>query len=263
MNYLKQLIMDNNFLKDVVGNDKSLIRFLILIAVTLIVALATTWLLFRYLKKQNSDVEVSFSSEGATLIVSEKSKKAIFLLPASVPWVNTGIIVNENTPIKFTTSGRVHLAINNLVKAAEANIKPRIEWTGPEGYDAGLAEKDRYRTSILISPKSKLGKIIGYVKSPNDIIPGPKNRSPANIFEVESNIVFTPSKTGELWLCVNDFLLSPNDSDSHKAYVGDTQGRERSERIQEFNKIVSQGYWEIWFDDNIGEYMLQIDLNSK
>ncbi len=264
MNFLKLSKMDNNLLKDVIGNDKSLIRFLILISVAFTVAVITTWILFSYLKRQNSDFEVSFSSEGATIIVSKNSRKAIFLLPASKPWVNTGIIVNKDKPITFTASGRVHLAINNLVKSAEANIKPQVKWTGPEGYDSGLAEKDRYRSPILISPRSNLGKIIGFVKSPNDITPGPKYRSPNNTFEVENNTVYTPKETGELWLCINDFLLGPEDDEkSLKAYIGETRGREREKRIQEFNKILTQGYWEIWFDDNIGEYMLQIDLTNN
>jgi len=256
--------MDNNFLNIILGNDKNLIRFLILIAITFLVAGSTTCLLFKYLRKENSEVEVSFSSGGATIIVSESSKKAIFLLPASIPWVNTGIFVDQNAAIKFTTSGRVHLAINNLVKSAEANVKPRVEWTGPTGYASGLAQKDQNRTSILISPKSKLGKIIGFIKRSNDITPSANNPRPSNIFEIEDNREYKFSEPGELWLCVNDFLMSPNDGDlSYKAYIGATTGKEQQERIREFKQIVNQGYWEIWFDDNIGEYMLQIDMDNK
>ena len=252
---------NSNFFSTAISSYGNLTRFIILICLAIIVAGLTTWLLLKKLNKDKSDLNVSFSENGATLIINSSGSKALFLLPASAAWLNTGIEIENNSSLIFTTSGKVNLGINNLVKSAEANTKPRSIWTDPIGYNVSLQAKDRMRTNILVKPESKLGTVIGFIQKPGDVPPGENNPRPPSTFEVQNNKTFTSSSKGQLWLSVNDFLMSPKERElSKQAFIGESIGRERKEREKEFENIENQAYWNLWFDDNIGEYLIQIDI---
>lgn len=254
----------SNFLTTLVSSDEALKRFFLLALISAIVAAGTSWFILKILDKENTDLQVAFSENGATTIKINKSEsKALFLLPASSTWVNTGISLTEKSIVTFNTSGKINLGVNNLVKAADKNIMPKSVWTGPNGYSVKLEAKDAGRTKLLVNPDGELGTIIGYIEKQGDTKPGVSNPRPTNIFEIHSGSQISKKEKGTLWLCINDFLMSSKElSLSYSGYVGDTKGEERKKRETEFLNISQNGYWHLWFDDNIGEYLIQMEIKE-
>jgi hypothetical protein len=72
------------------------------------------------------------------------------------------------------------------------------------------------------------------------------------------------NQKGRLWLTINDFVLSNND-DSKKKFLMNQEslkiryGRTTEQQMTIWKEIVAKQYWELFFDDNIGNYLIQIE----
>lgn len=218
-----------------------------------------------------ADVEISFNREGATVITrGSQVRKAIVLLPANKPWLNTGLDVAKGQKVSLTASGSVNLAIHRLVEAAQQHRRPRLGWLGPEGgkhpYPNDL---ENARSKYLITPDpNNYGTVLACVVPYNDPAPGKENPRPKGVQPVGSSGSLTAEADGKLWLVVNDVILS---DESRDAYVADQkildavygEGKVTVEQKDaEWGEIKSRRYYDAFFDDNAGEFLIQIDFTK-
>jgi hypothetical protein len=218
-----------------------------------------------------ADVEISFNEKGATVITrGNKVRKAIVLLPASKPWLNTGLDVAKGQKVTVTASGSVNLAIHRLVEAAQAHKRPRLGWLGPEGgkhpYPNDL---ENARSRYLIAPDpNNYGTVLACVVPDAEPAPGKENPRPKGVQPIGRNGSLTAEAGGKLWLVVNDVMLN---DESRDAYVADQNildgvygpGKVTVEqKDEEWKEIKKRRYYDASFDDNAGDFLIQIDFTK-
>lgn len=253
-------------------------RFLIAVLITLFLLLIFAYLILH--KLRSVPVSIEFTSGGATVVkVKEKPSKALYLLAAGRLWANTGIELNPNQEVLITASGYINLAFHRLAESADIDRKPRHGWTGPEGgplkKETGL---DRRREALLIDPKIGYGTLLAYVRPRSTAPPGIRNPVPDGIQVVGKcqRIRNRSKEPGELWLVVNEAVLSDTEK-AHNAYVTDqailneaygfkdSDGTIPKLTVEEMERrweyIRAQSYWDVWWDDNIGEFLVQFDFS--
>lgn len=249
-----------SFLSIIVTDSKALFRALFFITTLLTISLGIIYAFFYWYPDDN--LEVSFTDSGATIIKkSGETYKAQFLLPASSTWTDTGIDIPPRATVNFRASGRVHLAIHKLIQSANNDSLPLFNWLGPRGAPyQSTRQLDKARRSLLIENKANIGAIIGFFKKSTDIPPGPSNHRPKGKFIVDLSDGGFKNDSDEkvrLWLVVNDMYLDPNNIQASKdAYIGKDKKKEPM-----WNYIESKDYWHIWFDDNIGHYLVQVEFS--
>ena len=233
-----------------------------------------------------SEVQIEFPVAGTTLVkVNNKPDKASLLLSATDLWTNTGIILQPNESGIVSASGRVNLAIHRLAESGFLDVRPRHLWVGPDGQKGAFQEvKLSYRKQLKISPEADAGTLLAYLHRDGDPKPGKNNPRPDNIIVVGSKcrILNKTDTERTLWLVVNDAVLE-NDDRSRHAYlqIEDDSDPKIYYSASEFkgvynvkdprswapkNKweyIVKNQYWEIWYDDNIGFFQVQIDFDRN
>jgi hypothetical protein len=229
-----------------------------------------------------NEVKIEFPIPGTTLVkINDKPDKASLLLAASDLWTNTGINLQPKESVIFSASGRVNLAIHRLTEACLLDVRPRHLWLGPDGQKAGLQEvKQSYEKRLLICPEADTGTLLACLHQEGDPKPGKNNPRPDNIIVVGSNCRIENKTDTEctLWLVVNDAVLQ-DDEVSRRAYLkieddndpkiySPPQGFAYNANdprswppIQKWKYIVKHQYWQIWYDDNIGFYQVQIDFD--
>lgn len=233
-----------------------------------------------------NEVRIEFPIPGTTLVkVNDKPDKASLLLSATDLWTNTGIILQPKESAIVSASGRVNLAIHRLAESGFLDVRPPYLWVGPDGQKSGFQEvKLSYQKHLKISPEADAGTLLACLHRDGDPKPGKDNPRPKKIIVVGSRcrIVNKTDAAGTLWLVVNDAVLE-NDERSRRAYLGieddsdpkiyypppGFQGaysandpRSWSPK-QRWQYIVKHQYWQLWYDDNIGFYQVQIDFNRE
>lgn len=224
-------------------------------------------------------------------------RNVIFLVPASKCWVNTGLEFKPGDRIRFRTSGQVHLA-QNLIRQEEISD---VKWSNPQGSGFVELTKGINRSDFLISKHRNdkneplVGNLVGFLRvdgldgdSPGPSNPRPVGKNGNKVFHIGEDYEIT-NETGHnayLWLTVNDLVL--NDSDLAKAaYVGDSLEFMKKELAYPplnsldkairttsaitkwqmhrdyWNTIQQKGEWDIFFQDNIGTYLVFIERQSK
>jgi len=233
-----------------------------------------------------NEVQIEFPIPGTTLVkVNDKPDKASLLLSATDLWTNTGIILKPKESIIVSASGRVNLAIHRLAESGFFDIRPRYLWVGPDGQKGGFQEvKLSYQKKLKISPEAESGTLLAHLHRDGDPKPGKNNPRPDNIIVVgtKCRIVNKTDAECTLWLVVNDAVLE-NDEKSRRAYLGidddsdpkiyypplgfkgaydENDPRSWSPK-QRWQYIVKHQYWQLWYDDNIGFFQVQIDFNRE
>lgn len=254
--------MIETFLISVLNKKQRLTGLKILMTALLIGFLVLLY--FQY--KTKSNLKIDFTESGATVIINNNELVASqFLLPASSRWTNTGIKLEPNSVVKITASGKVHLGAHRLIESALNAEKPPFDWCSPKGIPYTNARKrDNDRRNFLINPKADMGVVIGFFQKDGDEDPGPQNPRPNNLITIyEQSVITTPNYPATLWLIVNDVLLDPAKmSQSKAAFLGpiekDTDLDKYKMREKSWEELVKKNYWDIWYDDNIGEYLIQL-----
>lgn len=219
-----------------------------------------------------ADVEIGFNKEGVTVITrGNQVRKAIVLLPANKPWLNTGIDVAKGQKVTLTASGSVNLAIHRLVDSAYKHERPRLGWLGPEGgphpYQTAL---DNARSKYLIAPNpNNYGAVLAcVVPDIAELTPGIANPQPKGIVLIGRGNSFTADVDGKLWLVINDIILN---KDSEDAYVASKEvldvvyGKDKvtvDQKRSEWEAIKRDGYYGAFFDDNAGDFLIQVDFTK-
>lgn len=224
-----------------------------------------------------AEVEISFNEKGTTIITrGNQVSKAIVLLPANKPWLNTGIDVAQGQHVTVTASGSVNLAIHRLVESAHAHKRPRFGWLGPEGaqhpYQTAL---DNARSKYLIAPNpNNYGTVLACIVPERAPTPGIEHPRPTGIMMIGRGGSFTAEADGKLWLVVNDVILNEESQDAYVArqevldavYGKDpVTGKSRvtvEQKQAEWESIKNDRYFGAFFDDNAGEFLIQVDFTK-
>lgn len=192
------------------------------------------------------------------------------LVPASKLWVNSGIIIKPGQKVTMRASGYVNLAIHRLVSSAEVDVLPPYGWSDPNGI---MIDRNRplyqRRKELLIEKRALQGQLLYIAVRDSEVSPSENNPRPERIRILKSGDYYTnESKVREtLYFTVNEKLVE--DSQKAKlAFVGknqkevdDTYGPgviTQEELEAQFNNIVKKRYWTVWFDDNIGQFLIEI-----
>lgn len=227
---------------------------------------------------KSSDVTVTFTNMGGVVFQTIDTRTGSFLLPASAGWINTGFVIKPDEKVRIQSFGRVHLSLGRLLKDSKNNHVAR-GWSSPDGFPY---DEDAQRKALLVVPNANKGMLLGYLAEANYV--GKKNPSkynprPEGILELGADRTFrnTSKETQELWLTVNDYYLN---KDAEDAYLSGEDARENTctkdqattktkNPAEAENKIKSRAcwkdiveskYWELWFDDNLGEYLINISF---
>jgi hypothetical protein len=190
-------------------------------------------------------------------------------LPACSRWTNTGIKLKPNSIIEFTASGKVNLAAHRLIEAAYDKKMPPFNWLSPKGEEfKNKRARDVYRRNFLVNPSAYLGVIIAYLQKDGEPDPSIQNQRPKNLETIyEHTVIESPGYESTLWLIVNDVLLDPSRVDESKnAFFGpldDLNSKEKKEKESTWNYIISKDYWDVWYDDNIGNYLIQLKIKTN
>lgn len=222
-------------------------------------------------------LSIAFNPEGSTIIsINKQPSKALVLLSAGQLWLNTGLKLKPGQRIRVTTSGRINLAIHRLVEAAVEDVRPRHGWVGPEG-DQLKNEKpvDRLRKKLRIEPRVGYGCLLAYIKPEGEPDPGKDNPKPSGIQVIGSNSELTyrdnQEREGTLFLTVNEAVIQ-DDQESEQAYVTTQEaldetygpGKIKVETLRrQWCNLVKDNYWDVWTDDNVGAFLVQISYEPS
>jgi hypothetical protein len=226
-------------------------------------------------------------------------RKVVFLVPASQCWINTELSIEPGESIKFTTSGKVHLALN-LIKQEELAV---IKWSKPDGSPFKKPEKDLGdRRNFLISqhrnddnPDPLVGNLVGFLQADGIDLPDPGADNPRpigtsknKVFHIghEHTITNETGHKANIWLSVNDIALDSSKA-ARQAYLGDStvyvrnflasqrlslmskteQKRQAdtiwSSHLKTWERIREAKQWDLYFNDNIGTYLVFIEKIAK
>ncbi|MBN2226830.1 MAG: hypothetical protein JW763_05655 [candidate division Zixibacteria bacterium] len=246
------------FVTHLTGNWQPFVRFLLLLLgvgmivwiVIVSILVTTQWV--------TPGIKVSVESSGAFVISTGINERtAVFLLTPqgdkASPWINSGIQIRKDQKIRVTASGRVCLAMHHMIKSAFKDIPPPVPWNGPAGIDT-LSElppithrmEESVRSQFRIAPHLFQGRVIGTIATSQPPI------RPDSILNIGDFYEGEAYQTGTLWLTVNEIWHS---SSLPEAYTPGSP--------EEFKaNIVENKYWNVWFDDNSGAFLVTVELGS-
>lgn len=215
------------------------------------------------LQRIDAAADAAFPNSGRTYV----------LVSASALWVDTGIDLSPGQTVQLHASGLVNLAIHRVVLNADKDLPPSLPWTGPGGIEDLPKDKPLYfrRRPMLVLPEAKYGALLLYVQQAGDTPPSKHNPCPSPIQVVGGLLSYTyPADAhgnGRVFLTVNDTVLK-NDAICRDSYVGTqdgldvTYGKGRytvAGRSADWKRLVEEQYWDKWFDDNAGAFLVEID----
>jgi|GEM_PF-1183643 len=202
------------------------------------------------------------------------------LLPSSVVWLDTKIDMEPNTAINTKADGRVHLAIHYVVNSAQSDSIVKYPWSDPDGQGSTLDTQelvlgDTLRDGQKLCPSAKYAQLLAYV-GPEKLDknnPWPKDEK-IQVLGKEGVLVNESDKKQRVWLAINDIILD-NSEISKRAYLlnedvcklakrynfksaCDTQALIESKK--QWNAIKKKKNWNIWYDDNMGTYIVEFDI---
>lgn len=213
----------------------------------------------------NSEVSMEFTGDGGIIFHSKNNPRSgSILVPASSGWLNTGFRLKPGDEVRIQASGKIHLAVSHLVEAANEDIKLKFDWVDPSG-NKYVSAPDDLRKDLLVDPNQRIGKLLGYLAEPEleeKSRPGADNPRPGKILPIGKNEVIhnTEGFERELWLVVNDMYLN---EDAENAYVGNVTGKIKQARLEAWKRIKQDKYWQLWFEDNIGEFLVNIIYENR
>ena len=222
---------------------------------------------FTFYKLKSTDYNIEFNHNGAVLIQRNNDlKKAQYLLQASSRWTNTGIKIQNGQKIRLIVYGKISTSGVGLFNSLEnvQRISEFHKWIDIEGKEI---QKNHPVNKFLIEPKANIGNIIGFIETAQDIPPGVNNLRPKGLFVINEKIkeiTNIKEQDGTLWFTINDIYFDSNDTlSSKKAFFGRSSNRSIEEQQNLENSwtyIEKNGYWDILFEDNVGEYLINIEI---
>jgi hypothetical protein len=242
-----------------------------LIAMGVLLLLATASVISVILVTGKSKTKIQVTSGGATLIqVDGRDRSAVFLLPASRLWASTGLKVKKGDCLHIRATGRTNLAGHRLIESAIQDTIPPFPWVDADGDTEVPAFQKRLlndieRKSYLIDPNASPGTLLAYLAIEKQDVPNfmnPRGIDKGKLRTIGSDwhLKAPDDGTFTLYLSINDTVLSKEDFTMYKKtsskdnLVGTAE--ERWENIKKMD------YWNIWFDDNLGELLVNIEYTD-
>jgi hypothetical protein len=252
-------------------STETVVRFLLTSAAVAVIAVAV--LLFATLIIEHVIVkevhEVEFHDGTTTYKLGHgEPEKSTLLLPAIQPWTNTHVSLGKKDSVYIEVSGAINVAIHRLVESSVNGKKPRFPWVGPNG----LAEQscvDESRREMKLAPEMKVGEVIAFIQDPGAMAPTEyKDRRPPNIKEVGERTPVALAGEGTLWLGVNDQWIVPEYRQYYTSTTNDCLQQEgyqiRGKRVTQselqtrFDAYINDGNADAFYQDNVGEFLVQI-----
>jgi hypothetical protein len=257
------------FLARSVDSWPNLARGLILICLPLAVVAFAIPYLWRLVSRQLSEdnVSLAYDAEKKALIISPQDRNTAYLVvPASALWVDTGIDLEAGEVIHIDAIGHAHLSLKRLYEAVDYDSMPHFKWVGPEGAPFEVRKlQDSLRQPFLLSPRANIGRLLGYLQPLGSPAPSQENSRPGPILDIGSHgsIKNSSNSTSHLYLVLNEMVLDRERMDSSRlAYIGGDP-RRKPDRSKRWNYIVQNKYWHLWFDDNIGQFLVQVRRHAS
>jgi hypothetical protein len=215
-----------------------------------------------------ANIEITFKPEGVTVITrGSELSKAIVLLPSNKVWLNTGLHVKPNQTVRILSSGSIHLASHRLLNSTKEHTRPSIGWVDPNGGQLPFqTDLDNARTKYLLLPGESYGAVLAAIVHPDEHAPNKFYPHPKEIKKIGKDGTISSETEGVLWLVVNDVILSESAGDAYVAsqpVLDQTYGKgviTRSQKEKEWKQINETKYFEAFFDDNIGDFLVQIEF---
>jgi len=222
----------------------------------------------------------------------------LLLLPASRPWVDTGIELDQGDvlTIKYL-SGGVNLGAHRLWEAADLDHKPALPWIyfDSQGTSRPRASEED-RKGYRLKREAPYGALLMYIPQHDTLRPDPEKKVRLRPLESRIQVVGLEGiagrkveTAGPLYLSVNDIIVDSKEvymtSDYEKSareidstaswdpryaalYESRWNGnlpkpadlRKRRELL--WNSVVST-YPTIWFDDNVGCYLVWVEVEEE
>lgn len=238
------------------------------LAISLLALLVAVW---AAVAPNRADVENNLNKENATVVTDRNEvTKTLILLPANRLWLDTGLEVKKGQSVTITASGSINLAAHRLVEAMKDHKRPPFGWIGPDGgkYPYPRSFDNKRSKSLIFPDPDYYGALLACIVPAGDLPLGLKNPKPNGIKRIGSRGSITAEATGSLWLVVNDVILTEQ---SHDDYVHDQDilnavygpGKvTEAQKEKEWKEIKNEGYYEAFFDDNLGELLIQIDFTK-
>lgn len=254
------------------------ITFFMLIFIFLLIALV---LFFKSITA-NGEFKAEFNNDGRlvfevkkTNIFSQDKKTSFvsFLLPSNVIWFDTGLELDPDETCSFKITGSVHLALHSIVRSAEKDEKNPIPWTDAKGNKwVNIGDKEEglnAKKQLLIKQGETIGNVLGFyvpVEETNDFkqyFAQNRKSLSSKIYEInnEKSIVNDTKKRVRIYLTVNDILLNFDSSSTNLSKIAyEGKNRKWGSNWEIINKIK---YDNLYFDDNIGNYLVQVEIKGK
>ncbi|GAB4052787.1 hypothetical protein [Spirosoma litoris] len=270
-------------LRSIYGNWGNTLRAVFLLTgIAIIVVLS-----MKYLWPGELQVEINKSG---TIVVRGQGQHgntevAILSLPSTICWHNTGVVLQPKQKAVITATGEINLAINKVVTAADSDFIPLTNWTSPVGESFKVVRSTAPSRGRLLLHKSHPNLRIGNLLA--CVVPTDENNKPSKynprpegvyIFDWaergEREIVNFHEKEAYIYLTVNDLVL---DEKSQDAYMGEMpktlprnatpiQKKEFADSrryLQRWREINSSEYWDLFYKDNIGNFLVQIQKSPE
>ena len=208
-------------------------------------------------------------TEGGAYIIELGGRRTLqWLFPASAMWASSGVTVKQGDRITFHVTGAANLAIHHLVKSAETDSAPFFNWTGPEGMTSDqtkfLRPVDHYRFPKRIAPNDSSGTLLMQVVPANrKALTRPDGE---HLYPIGSGDHGTVEirQSGTLYFALNEI---PLDSTMHDYYVIpasiDPEYAHKHPLVEQertWRGIVQHRYWNLWFDDNVGFFLVTAEI---
>ena len=189
---------------------------------------------------------------------NENNTLLLFSLPASAPWASTGFKLKGGETIVIQASGNVNLGLAQLVDTLRIGVRnghrPSHPWVDPDGMTemqkTKLTEDQIWLHDYLFKPDRWYGALLAGISNTNN----PPMKGVDSIWYVGKYWEGEVPENGTLWFTTNDILFSP-------------ESKAISIRAREIHKegisnmvdsILSHQYWNAWFDDNIGSFLITV-----
>lgn len=269
-------------LRSIYGNWGNTLRAVFLltgIAVIVVFSMKRLW---------PGELQVEINKSGTIVVRGEgrngNTEVAILSLPSTICWHNTGVVLQPKQKAVVTATGEINLAVNQVVSAADSDFIPVTNWTSPVGESFKTVRSTAPSRGRLLLHKSQPNLRIGNLLA--CVVPVDENNKPSKynprpegiyIFDWgergEREIINHHDKEGYIFLTVNDLVLN---GDSQEAYMGkkkslpakptDKQRKDYQENIrylQRWQEITSAEYWDLFYKDNIGNFLVQIQKQPE
>ena len=206
------------------------------------------------------------------------------LVPSNVVWVDSQIKVPSGHSVSIKPTGAINLALHRVVEGAQKDLPPPYKWSTHEGISLP-EDKPLYvrRKKLLIHEQAKIGALLMHPKPLNqgELEPSEYNPRPDNIIVLHKKETIY-SNTNEhdviLYFTVNEKIFA-NTPAAKKAFVGESQelvnltygykdknktipAVKQSDLEYRWNNLVNTNYTNVWFDDNIGQFLVSIEMHE-